>query len=57
MIIEEQVFKDKHPIIVFKNEKGRIFLACGLTKVKLILENIEVLKAFLNKHTQPEPSI
>lgn len=49
MIIEEQVFKDK-PILVIKNEKGRIFFSAGLTKIKLILENIETLKAFLGKH-------
>ena len=56
MIIEEQVFKDK-PIFVIKNEKGRIFFSAGLTKIKLILENVESLKTFLDKHNKPEPGI
>lgn len=54
MLIEEQEFKTK-PILVIKNEKGRIFFSAGLTKIKLILENIETLKAFVEKHNKPQP--
>lgn len=56
MIIEEQIFKDK-PILTIKNEKGRIFFSAGLMKIKLILENIEALKTFVDKHNKPELSI
>jgi hypothetical protein len=56
MVIEEQVFKNK-PIMVIKNEKGRIFFSAGLTKIKLILENIETLKAFVDKHNEPKEPI
>lgn len=49
MVIEEIIFKEK-PILVIKNEKGRIFFSAGVTKIKLILENIEILKTFLSKH-------
>ena len=57
MIIEEQIFKEKYPTIVFKNEKSRILLSVGLRKIKIILENIEALKAFAEKHNKPESLI
>jgi hypothetical protein len=50
MIIEETIFRKK-PILVIKDDEGkRIIFSAGLNKCKTILENIEAVKAFVDKY-------
>lgn len=49
MIIEE-IESKKQPRLVIRNEKDRIFFSAGLIKINIILQNIEALKTFFEKH-------
>ena len=49
MLIEETKFRDK-PILVIKDDKGRRFFSAGVTKCKIIIENIESIKTFIDKY-------
>jgi hypothetical protein len=50
MIIEETEFRGK-PILVIKDEENkRILFSAGLNKCKLILEQLEAIKSFIDKY-------
>lgn len=54
-IAEESEFKG-NPMLVLKNtEEDRYPFSFGLKKARLILEHIEDVKKFVDKHVQPEP--
>ena len=52
MLISETEFR-KQKILVIKTDDGkRILFSAGLKKIKVILENIEALKNFVEKYKQ-----
>jgi len=54
MIVEEGEFKG-HKILIFKkDEKEKYPVSFGLRKIKIILENIEHIKAFYTKYRQDD---
>ena len=52
MNIEEGEFKG-HKILTIKDDK-RIYFSAGVKKCQLILDNIEAIKAFVAKNTNPD---
>ncbi len=51
-IVEESEFKG-NPMIVLKNsEEDKFPFQFGVKKAKLVLENIEAIKKFVEKHNQ-----
>ena len=52
MLIEETEFR-KQKILVIKTEDGkRILFSAGLKKCKVIIENIEPIKTFIEKYKE-----
>ena len=49
MLIETVIYHEQ-PILVFKGEKERILFSAGIKKLKLILENINSIKEFVEKN-------
>ncbi len=54
-IVEESEYKG-NPMIVLKNTpEDRYPFQFGMKKAKLVLEHIEDIKKFVEKHDQPAP--
>lgn len=54
MLIEESEYMGK-PMLVLKNdEKDRFPFSFGLAKAKKIIEAVEDIKKFVEKHNKPE---
>ena len=54
-IVEEGEYKG-NPMLILKNtEEDRYPFQFGLKKARLIVEHIEDVKKFVEKHSQPEP--
>jgi len=55
MIIQESEYKGKAILVIKRNEDEKYPFSFGLAKAKIILESIEDIKAFVEKHdTEPE---
>lgn len=50
MVYDEQDYKGKPVVILKRSEEDRFPFAFGLQKAKLILEHIEEIKKFVEKH-------
>jgi len=55
MIVQESEYKGKAILVIKRNEDEKYPFSFGLAKAKIILESIEDIKAFVEKHdTEPE---
>ncbi len=55
-MIEESEFKGNKMIVLKKTAEDKFPFQFGLTKAKLIVENIEGIKEFIAKHDKKEES-
>ena len=53
-MIEKSEYKGKPVLILRRNEDDKYPFSFGLTKAKLILENIEEIKKFVEENSQGE---
>lgn len=53
-MIERSEFKGKPVLILRRNENDKYPFAFGLSKAKLILENLEEVKKFVAEHSDQE---
>ena len=49
-IVEESEFKGNAMIVLKQNEEDKFPFQFGVKKAKLVLENIEAIKKFVEKH-------
>ena len=57
MIVEESEYRGK-PVLTIKNdEQDRFPFTFGLAKARKILESIEDIKKFVEKHDKPEEEL
>ncbi len=49
-IVSESEFKGNKMIVIKNNEDDQFPFQFGVKKAKLVLENIEAIKAFVNKY-------
>lgn len=52
-MVERGEYKGKPLIIMKRNEDDKYPFSFGLSKARLILENIEEIKKFVEEHTNP----
>lgn len=53
-IVEESEFKGNPMIVIKSDEQDQFPFQFGLKKAKLVLENIEEIKKFVEKHDKSE---
>ena len=56
-MIEKGEFKGKPIIIIKRNEEDKYPFSFGMSKAKLILENIDEIKKFVEENAVPENKI
>jgi hypothetical protein len=54
-VVERGEFKGKPVLIIKRSEDERFPFSFGLNKAKLILENIDEIKKFVEENSQPSP--
>lgn len=54
-MIERSEFKGKPVLIIKRDENDKYPFAFGLTKAKLILENLEEIKRFVEENVKDTP--
>lgn len=54
MIITKGEFKGKPVIHIKRNEDDRFGISMGLTKAKLVVENLEAIKEFIKENDKPD---
>lgn len=53
-VVSESEFKGKPVISIKRDEEDKYGITMGLTKSKLVIENIEEIKKFVAKHDKPQ---
>jgi hypothetical protein len=53
-IIERAEYKGKPTLVMKRSEEDKFPFAFGISKAKLILENIEEIRKFVAENSQPE---
>lgn len=53
-IVEESEYKGNALIVLKRTEEDRYAFSFGLSKAKLVLEHIEDIKKFVEKHDKPK---
>ena len=54
-MIERSEFKGKPVLILKRSEEDRYPFSIGLSKARLVVENFEEIKKFVDENSQPEP--
>ena len=53
-IVERSEFKGKPMLVIKRNEDDKYPFSFGMSKAKLILENLEEIKKFVEENSQSE---